>query len=224
VAADSATAWELSSLLEHGYRRQTAYVQSNLANLLFTYELQRRLEQSTAATIALAAHPGGARTALNRHMPALFRRPSWGLARPITHPAEIGALSILRAAVDPHAEGGEYCGPTVSSSTRATRRDCSRALFHTTSKSNAASGECHISPQASPTRSDRVRGGRELKSPWVKCELGDAASPRRCGFSGGHSNPNWRYLMSRSRVAFVAVVVAFIAVVTVMMAFNPHGG
>jgi hypothetical protein len=30
--------------------------------------------------------------------------------------------------------------------------------------------------------------------------------------------------MSRARVAFVAVVVAFIAVVAVMMALNPHGG
>lgn len=30
--------------------------------------------------------------------------------------------------------------------------------------------------------------------------------------------------MSRARIAFVAVVVAFIAVVAVMMAFNPHGG
>jgi hypothetical protein len=30
--------------------------------------------------------------------------------------------------------------------------------------------------------------------------------------------------MSRARIAFVTVVVAFIAVVAVMMAFNPHGG
>jgi hypothetical protein len=30
--------------------------------------------------------------------------------------------------------------------------------------------------------------------------------------------------MTRARVAFVVVVVAFIAVVAAMMAFNPHGG
>jgi hypothetical protein len=44
-------------------------------------------------------------------MPWLFRGPSWGLARPITHSAEAGALPILRAAVDPGVRGGEYYAP-----------------------------------------------------------------------------------------------------------------
>lgn len=96
---------------EHGYRPMRAYGQSKLANLLFTYELQRRLEAAGAPTIALAAHPGGARSELNRNMPVFFRGPSWGLARPITHPADRGALSILRAATDPNAVGGQYYGP-----------------------------------------------------------------------------------------------------------------
>src|SRR5215469_9398899 len=42
------------------YRRSTAYGQSKLANLMFTYELQRRLAAAQAQTIALAAHPGTA--------------------------------------------------------------------------------------------------------------------------------------------------------------------
>ncbi|MFD3399762.1 oxidoreductase [Kribbella sp. NPDC058693] len=96
---------------ERRYRRSAAYAQSKLANLLFTYELQRRLAVAGATTVALAAHPGGARTELNRNLPFLFRGASWGLARPITHPVEIGALSILYAAVDPGALGGEYYGP-----------------------------------------------------------------------------------------------------------------
>ena len=96
---------------ERRYRRSAAYAQSKLANLLFTYELQRRLAAAGAPTIALAAHPGGARTELNRSMPFLFRGASWRLARPITHPVEIGALSILYAAVDPGARAGEYYGP-----------------------------------------------------------------------------------------------------------------
>jgi NAD(P)-dependent dehydrogenase (short-subunit alcohol dehydrogenase family) len=96
---------------ERRYRRSAAYAQSKLANLLFTYELQRRLAAAGATTVALAAHPGGARTELNRHMPFLFRGASWGLARPITHPVEIGALSILHAAVDSEVQGGEYYGP-----------------------------------------------------------------------------------------------------------------
>jgi hypothetical protein len=82
-----------------------------LANLLFSRELERRLRQAGGPTIALTAHPGSARTELNRHLPRLFRGPSWGLARPITHPVEKGALSILRAATDPTAQGGDYYGP-----------------------------------------------------------------------------------------------------------------
>jgi NAD(P)-dependent dehydrogenase (short-subunit alcohol dehydrogenase family) len=93
------------------YRPMAAYGRSKLANLLFAQMLHARLAGAAARTTAVAAHPGGARTELNRHMPVLFRGPSWGLARPITHPAEIGALSIARAAADPQVPGGGYVGP-----------------------------------------------------------------------------------------------------------------
>jgi NAD(P)-dependent dehydrogenase (short-subunit alcohol dehydrogenase family) len=93
------------------YRKADAYAQSKLANLLFTYELQRRLVAWGAKTISVAAHPGVARTELNRHMPWVFRGPSWGLARPISHSVEAGALPLVRAALDPEAHGGEYYGP-----------------------------------------------------------------------------------------------------------------
>jgi len=95
------------------YRPMAAYAQSKLANLLFTYELQQRLTEARAPTVALAAHPGGSRTELNRHMPAvtLARGSSWGIWRLITQSAQIGALSILRSAVAPDARGGDYYGP-----------------------------------------------------------------------------------------------------------------
>jgi NAD(P)-dependent dehydrogenase (short-subunit alcohol dehydrogenase family) len=93
------------------YRAMAAYGRSKLANLLFAQMLNARLAEARAQTIAVAAHPGGARTELNRHMPVVFRGRSWGLARPITHPAEIGALSIARAAADPGLAGGSYVGP-----------------------------------------------------------------------------------------------------------------
>ena len=54
---------------EHGYNRVAAYGRSKLANLLFTYELQRRLAAADAASVALAAHPGGSDTELGRHIP-----------------------------------------------------------------------------------------------------------------------------------------------------------
>jgi len=88
-----------------------AYNRSKLANSLFALMLQAKLAQAGAGTITVAAHPGGARTELNRTMPLLFRGKSWGLARPITHPAAIGALSLARAAADPAIAGGSYVGP-----------------------------------------------------------------------------------------------------------------
>jgi NAD(P)-dependent dehydrogenase (short-subunit alcohol dehydrogenase family) len=93
------------------YRPNAAYSRSKLANLLFAQLLQAKLSQANVPTIAVAAHPGGARTELNRHMPWMFRGPSWGLARPITHPAGVGALSLVRAAADPGIAGGAYVGP-----------------------------------------------------------------------------------------------------------------
>jgi NAD(P)-dependent dehydrogenase (short-subunit alcohol dehydrogenase family) len=93
------------------YRPSAAYNRSKLANSLFALMLQAKLTQAGAGTITIAAHPGGARTELNRTMPLLFRGKSWGLARPITHPAAIGALSLARAAADPAIAGGSYIGP-----------------------------------------------------------------------------------------------------------------
>ena len=97
---------------EQKYSQRAAYGQSKLANLLFAYELQRLLATSGAETISLAAHPGGARTNFNRHLPRPFRGPNYGLFRPFSHPAQTGALAILRAAVDPEAHGGDYYAPS----------------------------------------------------------------------------------------------------------------
>ena len=55
---------------EHRYDRIAAYGQSKLANLLFTYELERRLAaRDQPTTMALAAHPGGSNTELARNLP-----------------------------------------------------------------------------------------------------------------------------------------------------------
>src|SRR5262245_65850601 len=91
---------------ERSYRRVAAYSQSKLANLMFTYELHRRLS-GAGTTIAVAAHPGLAATALTRHSPAIAAF-SYAL---ITQTAAMGALPILRAATDPGAAGGQYYGP-----------------------------------------------------------------------------------------------------------------
>ncbi|MFG3644546.1 SDR family NAD(P)-dependent oxidoreductase [Micromonospora sp. NPDC047762] len=95
---------------ERSYSRVGAYGQSKLANLMFTYELQRRLT-AHGTTVAVAAHPGVSNTELVRNAPAAVRRPITWLAPVITQPATAGALPTLRAATDPSVLGGQYYGP-----------------------------------------------------------------------------------------------------------------
>ncbi|BBZ26511.1 short-chain dehydrogenase [Mycolicibacterium madagascariense] len=88
-----------------GYNRVRAYGQSKLANLLFTYQLQRRL--AGRRTIAVAAHPGGSSSELSRHLPRVVQ----AAFRPLEQDTEMGALPTLRAATDPTVTGGQYLGP-----------------------------------------------------------------------------------------------------------------
>ncbi len=100
---------------EHGYRPEEAYYQSKLANLLFTYELDRRLRAAGAPTQALGAHPGVVYTDLFRTRSRLDKALLSPWMRPINFWAvqnvHKGALPMLRAATDPVASGGEYYGP-----------------------------------------------------------------------------------------------------------------
>src|SRR5215467_13757885 len=92
---------------ERSYRRVAAYSQSKLANLMFTYELQRRLS-GAGTTIAVAAHPGLAATELTRNTPAIA---AFLYARLLSQTPAMGALPVLRAATDPGVLGGQYYGP-----------------------------------------------------------------------------------------------------------------
>jgi NAD(P)-dependent dehydrogenase (short-subunit alcohol dehydrogenase family) len=94
---------------ERDYSRARAYGQSKLANLMFTYELQRRLAGTNC--IAVAAHPGGANTELGRNTPAPIRIVFDVVGPLLIQGADMGALPTLRAATDPGVLGGQYFGP-----------------------------------------------------------------------------------------------------------------
>jgi NAD(P)-dependent dehydrogenase (short-subunit alcohol dehydrogenase family) len=95
-----------------GYTPGKAYGRSKIANLLFTYELQRKLEASGSDTIALAAHPGLAMTNLARHMEGrLLFKILIPLFKSMAQDQAMGALPQLRASVDPGVKGSEYYGP-----------------------------------------------------------------------------------------------------------------
>lgn len=102
--------------LEESYSRYGAYGQSKLANLLFTYELQRRLEAAGAKTITNAAHPGFTLTGLQHRAAgesgSRIERFIYGaIMRRLGNTLEMGTLAQLRAGTDPDAKAAAFYGP-----------------------------------------------------------------------------------------------------------------
>ncbi len=130
---------------ERRYIRWRAYANSKLANLLFTYEFQRRLEATGASTLAVAAHPGWARSNLAANGPvidgsALRARAGSFAGRHLGQSAAAGALPTLYAATAADVHGGELFGPSrlfqqvgppvrVGSSTASHRADVAAELW-----------------------------------------------------------------------------------------------
>jgi len=101
---------------EDEYDEWDAYAQSKLANVLFAYEFQRRLDRTDADVASVACHPGYADTDLQRRGPEMtgstLRLLAMKAANAVfAQSAEAGALPMLYAATAPEIEGGEYVGP-----------------------------------------------------------------------------------------------------------------
>jgi NAD(P)-dependent dehydrogenase (short-subunit alcohol dehydrogenase family) len=98
------------------YLRWPAYSDSKLANLLFAFELSRRLVAVGAGTASLAAHPGLARSNLGLGYAGLLGRLqtlAFRLTAPVVQQStEQGALPQLRAATDPDLPTGTFVGPS----------------------------------------------------------------------------------------------------------------
>ena len=100
----------------HGYAPWPAYGMSKLANLLFTYELARRIAHKELAVVALAAHPGYAATNLQQRGAEIaghkLRAKLIQLVNPLAgQSAAMGALPQLYAATAPEVAPGDYIGP-----------------------------------------------------------------------------------------------------------------
>lgn len=93
---------------ESRYSGQKAYDQSKLANVMFTYELARRLEGSGVTATVL--HPGAVRTAYGKEDPSLMYKVIFPLARPFLKTPEQGATTSIYLASSPDVEGvtGQY--------------------------------------------------------------------------------------------------------------------
>ncbi|CAN5821413.1 oxidoreductase [soil metagenome] len=103
-------------MFERRYRKWLAYGQSKLANLLFTFELDRRAAAAGTPLLAAAGHPGYANTHLQTAGPEIsgsnlmVRGFELG-NRLLAQSDEMGALPQLYAATMPDVVGGEYFGP-----------------------------------------------------------------------------------------------------------------
>ncbi len=117
---------DIDAVVSYSVRRR--YSQSKLANLLFMYELDRRLRARRSSTIVVAAHPGGAMTELTRHLSAFVRRVAMPLFNPFFNSVPEGAWPTLAAATHPDVDGGQYFGPDglYQMSGRAQQVDSSR--------------------------------------------------------------------------------------------------
>ena len=88
------------------YKAWQAYGDSKIANLYFTYELQRKLSKSGSHIKVTAAHPGWTATDLQRHNGLFeFLNPFFAMK------VQQGTLPTLRAAFDQQIQGGEFFGP-----------------------------------------------------------------------------------------------------------------
>lgn len=110
-AATLATGIDFNNLkLEKPYDSWREYAVSKLADILFTYELDRRLKDASNTIISAAAHPGVTRTDLQRHIPVEELTGLFAQFDKVMEPWQ-GALPALFAATDPAAKGGVFYGP-----------------------------------------------------------------------------------------------------------------
>ncbi|MET9211682.1 MULTISPECIES: SDR family NAD(P)-dependent oxidoreductase [unclassified Nocardia] len=103
---------------ERDYRPKRSYGRSKLAQMLFGFELDRRLRAHTTDTASIVVHPGGALDSLTPSRPPLFVRTTAQHLRGLPaglalHGKHAAATTIVRAVLDPEIGGGQLWGPRV---------------------------------------------------------------------------------------------------------------
>jgi NAD(P)-dependent dehydrogenase (short-subunit alcohol dehydrogenase family) len=144
VNVASGSAWPIDFddvMLEKPDAHRRGYGQSKLADLMFAYELQRRLLLAGSSLRSIAAHPGYAATNLQANLgTAALTSQRWMLKAGLVQDAAGGALPTLYAATAPDLPGGSYVGPSgwmeqtgppriVGSSAASRDLDTQRALW-----------------------------------------------------------------------------------------------
>ncbi|NUW38559.1 SDR family NAD(P)-dependent oxidoreductase [Nonomuraea rhodomycinica] len=100
------------------YRPKRTYARSKLAQMLFGFELDRRLRAAGSTTRSVVTHPGGALDCLTPARPPVHRRHAG--RRLCALPAglllqgkQAAAWPAVRAVLDPSVRGGQLWGPRM---------------------------------------------------------------------------------------------------------------
>jgi NAD(P)-dependent dehydrogenase (short-subunit alcohol dehydrogenase family) len=95
------------------YTPMKSYSQSKLSNLLFMFELNRRIKDKNLDVKVVAAHPGVSRTELTRYMlKGVLAYIALPLMWLFTQSPKRGAEPQIRAALDPSVTTADYYGPS----------------------------------------------------------------------------------------------------------------
>jgi NAD(P)-dependent dehydrogenase (short-subunit alcohol dehydrogenase family) len=101
-----------------GYRPKDAYARSKLAQMLFGFELDRRLRAVGSTTVSVVNHPGGALDSLTPSRPPVHHRTAGQRLRglPVSvflQGKHAAAWPAVRAVLDPSVRGGQLWGPRM---------------------------------------------------------------------------------------------------------------
>ena len=94
------------------YTAWASYAQSKLAQMIFGYELQRRVKVAGKAVEVHVCHPGASRTRLIEKSAGFGTRLLWKILSPMAQSAEKGAWPEVMCATEDGLEPEKYYGPT----------------------------------------------------------------------------------------------------------------
>lgn len=100
------------------YRPKRTYSRSKLAQMLFGFELDRRLRAAASTVSSVVTHPGGALDSLTPERADVHRRTTGERLRGLpagllVQGKEHAAWPAVRAVLDPSVSGGQLWGPRV---------------------------------------------------------------------------------------------------------------
>ena len=98
---------------DKNYTAWNAYAQSKLAQMMFAYELQRRVKAAGKSVQVQVCHPGASRTNLLKDTASSFNKIVWSiLSRIIAQSAEKGSWPEVMCATEEELESEKLYGPT----------------------------------------------------------------------------------------------------------------